>query len=327
MAFNVEAARAGGVSEEDIQAILASEQQPTEEVVTPEQPQSQPQPQPQPELAPKKESNFNVEAARAGGVSEEDIQAILASEQPQPELAPKKESNFNVEAARAGGVSEEDIQAILASEQQDINPEEESSWFDKYVLDTAISTTQGVVGLAEAGVGLLDIPTMGYAGKGLEWAQNEIFGGDTQDLNAWLQKFKTPEQLTAEKELEDVKGFLPTIKELATNPAALTNMVFQTLPQMAGGWGIARKLLTEAGKRGSKKLTELAAKELYKKNAIRAAAAGEGAIAAGAAAEGIRQQTEDGLLSPKQAAMSVATGVGTAVLGIAGGKARSKTWL
>jgi hypothetical protein len=161
---------------------------------------------------------------------------------------------------------------------------------------------------------------MGYAGKGLEWAQNEIFGGDTQDLNAWLQKFKTPEQLTAEKELEDVKGFLPTIKELATNPAALTNMVFQTLPQMAGGWGIARKLLTEAGKRGSKKLTELAAKELYKKNAIRAAAAGEGAIAAGAAAEGIRQQTEDGLLSPKQAAMSVVTGVGTAVLGIAGGK-------
>jgi hypothetical protein len=320
MAFNVEAARAGGVSEEDIQAILASEQQPTEEVVTPEQPQSQPQPQPQPELAPKKESNFNVEAARAGGVSEEDIQAILASEQPQPELAPKKESNFNVEAARAGGVSEEDIQAILASEQQDINPEEESSWFDKFVLDTAISTTQGVVGLAEAGVGLLDIPTMGYAGKGLEWAQNEIFGGDTQDLNAWLQKFKTPEQLTAEKELEDVKGFLPTIKELATNPAALTNMVFQTLPQMAGGWGIARKLLTAAGKRGSKKLTELAAKELYKKNAIRAAAAGEGAIAGGAAAEGIRQQTEDGLLSPKQAAMSVVTGVGTAVLGIAGGK-------
>ena len=231
---------------------------------------------------------------------------------------------FNVEAARAGGVSEEDIQAILASEQQDINPEEESSWFDKYVLDTAISTTQGVVGLAEAGVGLLDIPTMGYAGKGLEWAQNEIFGGDTQDLNAWLQKFKTPEQLTAEKELEDVKGFLPTIKELATNPAALTNMVFQTLPQMAGGWGIARKLLTEAGKRGSKKLTELAAKELYKKNAIRAAAAGEGAIAAGAAAEGIRQQTEDGLLSPKQAAMSVATGVGTAVLGIAGGKLAQK---
>jgi hypothetical protein len=165
---------------------------------------------------------------------------------------------------------------------------------------------------------------MGYAGKGLEWAQNEIFGGDTQDLNAWLQKFKTPEQLTAEKELEDVKGFLPTIKELATNPAALTNMVFQTLPQMAGGWGIARKLLTEAGKRGSKKLTELAAKELYKKNAIRAAAAGEGAIAAGAAAEGIRQQTEDGLLSPKQAAMSVATGVGTAVLGIAGGKLAQK---
>jgi hypothetical protein len=342
--FNVEAAKAYGLSDEEIQKLIAAgppsirnEEITTEETVvtpTPVQAPLKTKPTfneeitteetvvtPTPVQAPlKTKPTFNVEAAKAYGLSDEEIQKLIAA-------GPPKQPTFNVEAAKAYGLSDEEIQKLIAAgppKTQTQPVEEESSWFDKYVLDTAISTTQGVVGLAEAGVGLLDIPTMGYAGKGLEWAQNEIFGGDTQDLNAWLQKFKTPEQLTAEKELEDVKGFLPTIKELATNPAALTNMVFQTLPQMAGGWGIARKLLTEAGKRGSKKLTELAAKELYKKNAIRAAAAGEGAIAAGAAAEGIRQQTEDGLLSPKQAAMSVATGVGTAVLGIAGGKAAQK---
>jgi hypothetical protein len=342
--FNVEAAKAYGLSDEEIQKLIAAgppsirnEEITTEETVvtpTPVQAPLKTKPTfneeitteetvvtPTPVQAPlKTKPTFNVEAAKAYGLSDEEIQKLIAA-------GPPKQPTFNVEAAKAYGLSDEEIQKLIAAgppKTQTQPVEEESSWFDKYVLDTAISTTQGVVGLAEAGVGLLDIPTMGYAGKGLEWAQNEIFGGDTQDLNAWLQKFKTPEQLTAEKELEDVKGFLPTIKELATNPAALTNMVFQTLPQMAGGWGIARKLLTAAGKRGSKKLTELAAKELYKKNAIRAAAAGEGAIAAGAAAEGIRQQTEDGLLSPKQAAMSVVTGVGTAVLGIAGGKLAQK---
>jgi hypothetical protein len=320
MTFNVEGALKAGYTQEQIDAYIQQKNnaldpveassEPVEEVteeVTKEV-ISTPKAQPPPEPAQKA---FNVEGALKAGYTQEQIDRYQ-----------QKRKTFNYDGAVKAGYTPAQIDAHLAGITQPV--EEESSWFDKYVLDTAISTTQGVVGLAEAGVGLLDIPTMGYAGKGLEWAQNEIFGGDTQDLNAWLQKFKTPEQLTAEKELEDVKGFLPTIKELATNPAALTNMVFQTLPQMAGGWGIARKLLTEAGKRGSKKLTELAAKELYKKNAIRAAAAGEGAIAAGAAAEGIRQQTEDGLLSPKQAAMSVATGVGTAVLGIAGGKAAQK---
>ena len=58
---------------------------------------------------------FNVEAARASGVSEEDIQAILASEQPTQQTQPT--TKFDVEAARENNVSEEDIQAILASEQ------------------------------------------------------------------------------------------------------------------------------------------------------------------------------------------------------------------
>ena len=119
MAFNVEAARADGVSEEDIQAILASEQLTkeitTEEVVVTPEP---PQPQPQPQAQPQPTTGFDVERARADKVSEEDIQAILASEQQPPQENQQPTTGFDVERARADGVSEEDIQAILASEQQ-----------------------------------------------------------------------------------------------------------------------------------------------------------------------------------------------------------------
>jgi hypothetical protein len=230
---------------------------------------------------------------------------------------------FNEEAARAAGVSEEDIEAILASQQQPSQPVEESSYFDKVVLDSAISTAQGFVGLGQAVVGLFDIPTLGYAGKGLEYALDNVFGGDLADLTQWLQSFKTDEQLLAERELSEVKGFLPTIKELATNPGALSNSILRTLPQMLGGWAIGKKLLTEVGKYGAKKgLGVKATQELIKKNAVKATGAGEGIIATGAMAEDIRQQSEDGLITPTQAALSVGSGVLTGILGTLGGQVR-----
>ena len=204
-------------------------------------------------------------------------------------------------------------------------PKEESSYFDKVVLDSAISTAQGFVGLGQAVVGLFDIPTLGYAGKGLEYTLDNVFGGDLADLTQWLQSFKTDEQILAERELSDVKGFLPTIKELATNPGALSNSILRTLPQMLGGWAIGKKLLTEVGKYGAKKgLGVKATQELIKKNAVKATGAGEGIIATGAMAEDIRQQSEDGLITPTQAALSVGSGVLTGILGTLGGKVANK---
>ena len=199
---------------------------------------------------------------------------------------------------------------------------EESSKFDRYFLDNAISLTQGFVGLGQAVVGLFDIPTLGYAGKGLEYTLDNVFGGDLADLTQWLQSFKTDEQILAERELSEVKGFLPTIKELSTNPAALSNTILRTLPQMIGGWAIGKKILTEVGKYGARKgLGVKATQELIKKNAVKATGAGEGIIATGAMAEDIRQQSEDGLITPTQAALSVGSGVFTGFLGTLGAKA------
>ena len=204
-------------------------------------------------------------------------------------------------------------------------PKEESSYFDKVVLDSAISLSQGFVGLGQAAVGLFDIPTLGYAGKGLEYTLDNVFGGDLADLTQWLQSFKTDEQLLAERELSEVKDFLPTIKELATNPGALSNTILRTLPQMIGGWGIGRKILSEVGKYGAKKgLGVKATQELIKKNAVKATGAGEGIIATGAMAEDIRQQSEDGLITPTQAALSVGSGALTGILGTLGAKVANR---
>ena len=277
---------------------------------------------------------FDVEAARADGVSEEAIQAILASEQPTEEITteeeevvvtpeppqPKPTTGFDVEAARADGVSEEAIQAILASEQP-TEEAEPSGYFDRYVTDPALALAQGVIGLGEAAIGLADIPTLGYAGKGIEAAQDAVFGGDLQDLRNYLQALKTPEQLAQEKKVSDAEGFTGTLGALVNNPAALLDTVLQTIPQMIGGAAIARKALTVAGK-------AMAARgATFVPNYIKAAAFGEGVVAAGASAESIRQQTEEGLLSPVQSTAALGTGVLTGMFGLLGGKVATKLGL
>jgi len=220
---------------------------------------------------------------------------------------------------------------------------EESGFLRSYVADPLLSLGQGVIGLGEAAVGLADIPTFGYAGKGIESASDAIFGGDLEDASQYLQSLKTPEQLAQEKEVADAEGFTGTLGALLTNPGALTNTILSTLPQMAGGAGVARAGLNMAKNRAKKELASkmkpatgkvtrkdaLApvskdASLLPKQNYLEAAAYGEGIVAAGAAAESIRKQTEDGLLTPAQAILATGSGVFTGVLGRVGGLAAQK---
>ena len=198
---------------------------------------------------------------------------------------------------------------------------EPSGYFDRYVTDPALALAQGFIGLGEAAIGLADIPTLGYAGKGIEAAQDAVFGGDLQDLRNYLQALKTPEQLAQEKEVSDAEGFTGTLGALVNNPAALLDTVLQTIPQMIGGAAIARKALTVAGK-------AMAARgATFVPNYIKAAAFGEGVVAAGASAESIRQQTEEGLLSPVQSIAALGTGVLTGMFGLLGGKVATKLGL
>ena len=89
MAFDIERARADGLSEEEIQAAIAygkSLENIEEEIiapevtVTPEPTQPEPtQPVPtQPEPTQQPTTGFDVERARADGLSEEEIQAAIA---------------------------------------------------------------------------------------------------------------------------------------------------------------------------------------------------------------------------------------------------------
>lgn len=64
--------------------------------------------------------------------------------------------------------------------------------------------------------------------------------------------------------------------------------------------------------------------QMGSKGAVVAGALGEGAVMAGSQAEGIRQETDDGLLTPGQAGAALATGAIGAGLGYAGGKLANK---
>ena len=55
---------------------------------------------------------------------------------------------------------------------------EPSGLFERAVKDPLVSLAKGAtVGLGEAVVGLADIPTMGYAGKGVDYALKSNLGG------------------------------------------------------------------------------------------------------------------------------------------------------
>ena len=250
----------------------------------------------------------NIEASE--GTTQEQILAFIDSKYPAKQEAV---DTLTTEQGSAVGTGIAGVRA------QQTAPEE-SGIFRRYIGDNLLSFGQGIIGLGEAAVGIADIPTFGYAGKGVEAASDAVFGGDLEDASQYLQSLKTPEQLAQEQEVADAEGtgvekFGNTIGALLTNPGALANTIFNTLPQMFGGAGIARAGLNMAKKRGRK---------ITGKDYLTAASAGEGVVAIGAQAESIRKQTEDGLLTPAQAGLALGSGVLTGVLGRVGGLAAQK---
>ena len=173
--------------------------------------------------------------------------------------------------------------------------------------DIGITGLQTAVGVAETLTGLADIPTGGLAGKALEEA-----GVKFQETQEILQAAKSPAQQAAERRVEEAEGFLGTAGAALENPSVIADVVAKSAGQLLIG-GPAGRLITGLGK-----LTGIGISR------IAAAAAGEGVAAAGAAAEGIRQQTEEGRLSLEQVGLSAGIGAGTAVFGRLGAKIGAK---
>jgi GNAT superfamily N-acetyltransferase len=170
-------------------------------------------------------------------------------------------------------------------------------------LDAGITLLKGAIGLPESFVGVADIPTKGAIGKLLEDA-----GYRPREAKEILDTYLSEAQQSANRKVAETEGFLPTIGAMIQNPSTIATGIGESLPQMLGGAGVARGILKAAPKVG----------------AVVAGGIGEGILGAGSAAEQTRGQTEDKLLTTKQALSALGSGVGTAAFGVAGGRLAQK---
>lgn len=176
-----------------------------------------------------------------------------------------------------------------------------------HARDLGLTAVSAAISVPELAVGLADIPTGGRVGKFLE-NENGSFGFRPGEAKAAIAGAKTKRAQEQMQEFTDTEGFGGKVGYALDNPSLITNTVLESLPSMFAGGLIGRGVGAVA-----KGLSPVAAGAL-----------GEGAVGAGLAAEQIRQQTDDGLLTGKQAGLAAATGATTAGFGYAGGRLASK---
>lgn len=181
-----------------------------------------------------------------------------------------------------------------------VTPKPQSSLIRRTLGDTAVDVGRGIIGVGEAAVGLANIPTFGYAGKGLE-----AIGYDPGRTKEMIGSLHSPERQAARAKVDQAEGFVGTAKAMLQNPSTIAGVVAESAPSILGGGAVARGLT--------------AIPKLSRLGATARGAIGEGAVGAGAAAEGIRQQTEDGTLSGRQVVAALGTGATTAGFAGAGG--------
>lgn len=192
-------------------------------------------------------------------------------------------------------------------------------------IDAGVTLLKGAIGLPEAVVGLLDIPTMGHAGRLLERA-----GFKPKEAKEVLDTYLSEAQQAANRKVRETKGFLPTIGAALQNPSTIATAVGESLPQMIGGAGIARGIMGIGGKAVGAGMAGPALPGLLSRTVgpgmapVVAGGLGEGILGAGSAAEQMRQESKDELLSGKQVIAALGSGIGTAAFGVAGGKLAAK---
>lgn len=180
--------------------------------------------------------------------------------------------------------------------------EEEKQSPLRRVGDVGLSALKGAMAVPEAAIGLADLATGGLAGKAAEWA-----GFRPREAREFLDQYLSKNQQAANREVADAEGFVGTAAAALRNPSTIGHAAVEALPSMAAG-GLAGR-----GIAGVAKVAPYIA-----------GAIGEGVVGAGTAAERIRQQSDDGELTSEQAGAALASGVGTAAFGAAGGRIAQK---
>jgi hypothetical protein len=176
--------------------------------------------------------------------------------------------------------------------------------------DLPLDIASGIVAVPEAAVGLADVPTGGRAGR-----LAEDLGVDFKGTKSYFESLQSPERQEERQRIQAAEGWKDTALQIAQSPGTVLGAVASSVPLMGAGGVAARGLTAAAPKLGA--LGTALSK-------VPAPAIGEGLVAAGSAAEQIRQQTPDRLLTPTQSALAAATGVATGAFGVLGGKAAAK---
>lgn len=178
--------------------------------------------------------------------------------------------------------------------------------FSGHVRDLSASLMGGLASVPDVAVGVADLYSGGRAGKAVDNLSENFKLGDGRK---YWQDQKTDHAKVQSQEFADAEGIIDKTKVALSNPSMITNTVVESLPSMALG-GLAGRGLN------------VASKGLI--NPVAAGAAGEGLVMAGAQAEQIRQETDDGLLTGKQVAAAAGTGVAGGLLGFLGGTVAKK---
>lgn len=199
----------------------------------------------------------------------------------------------------------------------------ERTW-GEVAKDVGISALKGAIAVPEAAVGIADMVSGGRAGQAAQG-----LGFRPREAKAILDEQYSDQQKEAFREVEQADGFVDTLKAAVSNPSVVGHSVVESLPSMAAGGLLARGALA-VGARGvaagvaGPALPGALTRAAGQAAPIVAGAMGEGAVMAGSAAEQIRQQTDDGLLTGGQSLAALATGAGGAGLALLGGKVAKK---
>lgn len=200
-----------------------------------------------------------------------------------------------------------------------LDGETPSRGFKGWARDIAGTAINSAIGVPEAVVGVADAATnIGASVLGFESPQLgkrvEDLGVRFNDAKKFVnESIKSDASREARRKFSEADGIVDKTVAAVQNPSLILEGVGESLGAMGAG-GVASRGLMAATKLGQMGAT----------GAALAGAAGEGITMAGSAAEQIRQETPDGLLTPTQAGLAAATGVAGAAIGAVGGRVAQK---
>lgn len=175
-----------------------------------------------------------------------------------------------------------------------------------WAQDIGATAVKAAIAVPEIAVGLADMVTGGHAGRAAE-GLGLRFKEAKEIANDWHSE-ATKE---AQRQFQQAEGLTGKAAAALQNPSVIASAVGEALPQMFAGGLIGRGLML-----AGRAVPALAGRI----GPALAGALGEGIVGAGSAAEQIRQESPNGLLTGRQAGLAGLSGLADAGFGLLGGK-------